>query len=53
MSLGWRKRNPSGPQFSGHPSTGKPLRSPPEQPVEVHSTGVAFLILALDFFACE
>ena len=30
MSLGWRKSNPSGSQFSGDPSTGKPLPSKPE-----------------------
>ncbi len=36
MSLGWRKRNPSSPQFSGDPSTGEPLQSQPEHPVEVH-----------------
>ena len=65
MSLGWRKSNPSGSQFSGDPSTGKPLPSKPEADqqgpreslpevaVEVHSSGVAFLIRALDFFACE
>ena len=30
MSLGWRKSNPSGSQFSGDPLTGKPLPSEPE-----------------------
>ena len=30
MSLGWRNSNPSGPQFSGDPSTCKPLASEPE-----------------------
>ena len=47
MSLGWRNSNPSGPQFSGDPSTCKPLASEPEP--DQHDPGESLPEVAVGF----